>query len=42
MGPWTYHEYYLDATNDPWGGNYGALMGQYDAIPAVGLEALTL
>ena len=42
MGPRTYHEYYLNATNDPWGGNYGALMGQYDAIPAVGPEALTL
>jgi len=42
VGPRTYREYYLDATNDPWAGHYGALMGQYDAIPGVVPEALTL
>jgi hypothetical protein len=42
VGPRTYREYYLDATNDPWAGHYGALMGQYDAIPGVMPEALTL
>ena len=42
VGPRTYREYYLDAANDPWAGNYGALMRQYDAIPAVVPDALTL
>ena len=42
VGPRTYREYYLDATNDPWAGHYGALMGQYDAIPGVVPDALTL
>jgi hypothetical protein len=41
-GPRTYLEYYQDATNDPWVGNYAALMGQYDAIAAVVPEMLTL
>jgi hypothetical protein len=42
VGPRTYHEYYRDATNDPWTGNYAALMRQYDAIAAVVSETLTL
>ena len=40
VGPRSYREFYANAANDPWAGNYAGLMGQYLAVPANTPEAL--
>lgn len=40
LGPRTYREFYSDASRDPWGGDYTALLGQYATTAATTPEQL--
>ena len=42
LGPRTYRELYSDATRDPWGGDYTALLGQYAMTAVITPEQLLM